>query len=99
MSYQVRYTKEAKEDIERLFNFLLKRNILAADNAKDAISKGMAFLTDFPFACRKADSANPFLREMLISFGNSGYVVLFEIENRTTVTILAVRHQKESDYH
>ncbi len=99
MSYQVRYTKEAKEDIERLFNFLLERNLQAAESAKNAIGKGMAFLEDFPFACRKANPENPFLREMLISFGNSGYVVLFEIENKTTVTILAVRHQKESDYH
>ena len=99
MSYQVRYTKEAKEDLERLFNFLLERNLQTAHSAKDAISKGMEFLKDFPFACRKADQANPFIREMLISFGNSGYVVLFEIENKTTVTILAVRHQKESDYH
>lgn len=99
MSYQVRYTKEAKEDLEILFNFLLERNLQAAESAKDAISKGMLFLKDFPFACRKADRDNPFLREMLISFGNSGYIVLFEIENKTTVTILAVRHQKESDYH
>jgi plasmid stabilization system protein ParE len=99
MSYQVRYTKEAKEDLERLFNFLLERNLQTAESAKDAISKGMLFLKDFPFACRNADRDNPFLREMLISFGNSGYVVLFEIENKTTVTILAVRHQKESDYH
>lgn len=99
MSYQVRYTKEAKEDLERLFNFLLERNLQAAESAKDALTKGMLFLKDFPFACRKANRDNPFLREMLISFGNSGYVVLFEIENKTTVTILAVRHQKESDYH
>ncbi len=98
MSYQVRYTKEAKEDLERLFNFLLERNLQAAHSAKDAISKGMEFLKDFPFTCRKADQDNPFIREMLISFGNRGYVVLFEIENKTTVTILAVRHQKESDY-
>jgi hypothetical protein len=27
------------------------------------------------------------------------YVALFEIENETTVTIVAVRHQRESDYH
>jgi mRNA-degrading endonuclease RelE of RelBE toxin-antitoxin system len=29
----------------------------------------------------------------------SGYVVLFEIENNTTVTIITVRHQREDDYH
>jgi mRNA-degrading endonuclease RelE of RelBE toxin-antitoxin system len=36
---------------------------------------------------------------MLIPFGDSGYVILFEIEDSTTVTILAVRHQREDDYH
>ena len=42
---------------------------------------------------------NPFLRELVISFGASGYVALFEIENDTVVTVLAVRHQRENDYH
>ena len=99
MSYRVRYTREAKEDIERLYRFLLDQDLLAARRAKNAISKGMEFLKDFPFACRKATSEDPFLREMLISFGHSGYVVLFEIEDQKTVTVLAVRHQREVDYH
>jgi hypothetical protein len=34
-----------------------------------------------------------------LPFGGSGYVALFEIENRETVTLLAVRHQREEDYH
>lgn len=32
-------------------------------------------------------------------FGDSGYVALFEIEPRHEVTVLAVRHQREDDYH
>ncbi len=99
MSYRVRYTRDAKEDLERLYSFLLKQDLQAARRAKDAIRKGMGFLKDFPFACRKATSEDPFLREMIISFGNSGYVILFEIEDKATVTILAVRHQRESDFH
>jgi hypothetical protein len=51
-----------------------------------------------PFICRKADD-DPFLRELLIPFGRSGYVALFEIEDAATVTIRAVRHQLEDDYH
>lgn len=54
---------------------------------------------DFTFTCRKAVPNNPFLRELLIPFGAAGYVALFEIENTETVTILAVRHQREDDYH
>ena len=42
---------------------------------------------------------DPVLREMLIPFGSAGYVVLFEIEPPSTVTVLAVRHQREDDYH
>ncbi|MDI9682423.1 type II toxin-antitoxin system RelE/ParE family toxin, partial [Burkholderia cenocepacia] len=38
-------------------------------------------------------------RELIVSFGTSGYVLLFEIEAAEQVTILAVRHQREDDYH
>jgi len=99
LSYQVRYTREAKEDIERLYTFLLEQDIQSARRAKDSIAKAMRLLEDFPFACRKSSSDNPFLREMLIPFGSSGYVALYEIEDKKTVTILAIRHQREEDYH
>lgn len=99
MSYRVRYTLAAKKDLKRLYEFLLAHDLQAARRAREAIGKSMDFLKDFPFACRKALPDNPFLREFLISFGHSGYVVLFEIENQDTVTILAVRHQREEDYH
>jgi hypothetical protein len=42
---------------------------------------------------------NPFLRELIIPFGSAGYVLLFEIGDAESVTILAVRHQREDDYH
>jgi plasmid stabilization system protein ParE len=99
MSYRVRYTKAAKEDLQRLYNFLLDHDLQAARRAREAIGKSMEFLRDFPFACRTVTPDNPFLREMLIPFGAMGYVALFEIEDNETVTILAVRHQREEDYH
>ncbi|NPT40714.1 hypothetical protein GNZ12_05175 [Paraburkholderia sp. 1N] len=36
---------------------------------------------------------------MVVPFGFAGYVVLFEIEGASTVSILAVWHQREDDYH
>jgi hypothetical protein len=36
---------------------------------------------------------------LIIPFGRSGYVALFEIENNSTVAAVAVRHQLEDDYH
>ena len=98
MSYRVRYTKGARDDIRRLYGFLLDKHIAAARRALDAIRKGVSFLQDFPFSCRKIDPKNPFLRELVIPFGSAGYVALFEIEDRSQVTILAVRHQREDDY-
>ena len=94
----MRYTRAAREDLHRLFAYLAERDIHAARRARDAIVKATAFLTEFPFSCRKAD-ANPFIRELLIPFGASGYVALYEIEEPETVTLLAIRHQREEDYH
>jgi hypothetical protein len=36
---------------------------------------------------------------LIIAFGVSGYVAPFEIDGAKTVTVLAVRHQREDDYH
>jgi len=99
VTYQVRYTRGAKNDLVRLYAFLVEQDIKAARNALASIRKGIEFLQEFPFTCRKATPDNPLLREMIISFGTRGYVVLFEIEDNKTVTILAVRHQREEDYH
>ncbi len=98
MSYRVRYTRAARNDLVRLYQFLLERDLQAATQAREAIGKSIEFLQQFPFTCRKAVPNNPFLREMVIPFGATGYVALFEIENSETVTILAVRHQREDDY-
>ena len=99
MSYRVRFTKAARDDLVRLYEFQLEHDLGAAQRALDAIGKSMELLQDFPFTCRKAVADNPFLRELLISFGAAGYVALFEIEDGRTVTILAIRHQREDDYH
>ena len=97
MSFRVRFTRGAKEDLRRLFEFLAERDIAAARRARKAIAKSIDFLTDFPWSCRKAIPDNPFVRELVIPFGGTGYVALFEIDDKG-VTILAVRHQREDDF-
>lgn len=103
MSFAVRYSASARDDLRRLYEHLLDRASTAADlelaeRALGAIVDSVASLSRSPFIYRKAGTS-PFLRELLIPFGSSGYVVLFEIEDASTVTILAVRHQLEDDYH
>jgi hypothetical protein len=41
----------------------------------------------------------PELRELVISFGDSGYIALYRYEPATdTVYVLVFRHQKEAGY-
>lgn len=104
MSYRVRLTAEAEQDLLRLFDFVLERELerggdgsLAAE-AIVAVGNAMLVLQRFPFTCRKARPDNSFLRELVIPFGATGYVALFEIVDDANVVIGAVRHQREDDY-
>ena len=105
MSFRVRLTREAADDLERLFDFVLERelqrsdgNLELADKALQAIKDGISGLRRSPFTCRKAGTS-AFLRELVIPFGRSGYVALFEIVDNENVVVGAVRHQLEDDYH
>lgn len=103
MSFAVRYSASAQDDLARLYEYLLDRattveDLDLAERALGAITGAVESLKRSPFIYRKADD-DPFLRELLIPFGSSGCVALFEIEDAATVTILAVRHQREDDYH
>lgn len=104
-AYQVIFSLEAAEDLERLFDHILERELISttgdlaiAARAIEAIRHACSFLAHSPFSCRKV-GASSFLRELIITFGGSGYVALFEIHDANTVIIGAIRHQLESDYH
>ena len=105
MKYTVEFSEAAAEDLDQLFDFALQReldsetgDLTIPERAVQAIKDGMAFLEFSPFACRKAGSS-AFLRELIIPFGRTGYVALFEIVDSHTVIIGAIRHQREDDYH
>lgn len=105
MTYAVEFSEAAVEDLERLFDFALQRELASEtgdlsnpERAIQVIKDGMALLRSSPFACRKI-SNSPFIRELVIPFGNTGYVALFEIVDSHTVIFGAVRHQREDDCH
>ena len=102
--FRLRYTDAARDDLNRLFDFLLDRAQSVEDfddaqrvidNLVDAIE---GQLSRTPFIYRKAGDS-PFLRALIVPSRAAGYVVLYEIDDRKTVTIVAVRHQLEDDYH
>ncbi|MDM0007809.1 type II toxin-antitoxin system RelE/ParE family toxin [Variovorax sp. J22G73] len=104
MSYAIRFTRQAAEDLERRYDFVLEReldrngDLALASRALEAIEHGISALAFSPFTCRKAGDS-PFIRELVIPFGASGYVALFEIEASDSIVVAAVRHQREDDYH
>ncbi len=103
MTWQVRFTEEAELDLIRLYEFILKRDTTDWSLAEAALESIRAAITttleQTPYICRKASTDSPFLRELIIPFGATGYIALFEIEDAESVTILAIRHQRESGYH
>jgi len=105
VTFRVRLTRDAEADLDRLFDFTLEReltrdggDLTLPEQAIAALRAGIATLKTSPFTCRKAGQS-PFLRELIIPFGRSGYVALFEIEDESNVAVVAVRHQLEDDYH
>jgi len=105
VTFKVRLTREAEADLERLFDFVLERelsrdggDLSLTEDAVAAIRAGFMTLKTSPFTCRKAGQS-PFLRELIIPFGRTGYVALVEIESATEVVVIAVRRLLEDDYH
>jgi plasmid stabilization system protein ParE len=78
--------------------FLAEKNPQAAKRAGLAIEHQFALLETEPEMGRPVDDL-PELRELIIPFGDSGYVALYHHAVRTdSVYVLAFRHQKEAGY-
>ena len=93
---QVVYSERALGDIERAFEFLLDKDPGSALSAAAAIRGAVETLAQHPLIGRSVTGG---LRELVISFGKTGYVALywFSVE-RSEVWVLGIRHQRELDY-
>ncbi len=91
-------TQGAALGLERCRLFLTEKNPHAAIRAAQTINQAFALLQARPEIGRPLDDL-PELRELIITFGESGYVALYNYELKTdSVYILAFRHQKEAGY-
>ena len=85
-------TAGAGRGLERCRRFLAGKNRSASVRAGQAIERQFTLLETLPNIGRPVpDQAE--LRELIISFGDSGYV-----QAEDTVYILAFRHQREAGY-
>ena len=83
--------------VQRAYRFLVEKDKDAAKAAAGAIRKQAAILKKYPQAGRPTDDLDPEHRELVVPFGVSGYVMVYEV-NADHVLVLAVRHQKEAGY-
>ena len=99
MSYEVRFAPSAEAELLELYDFLVDRDPDLAEFALRELRKAATILESFPFSCCQAlGSMDRRYRELVVPFGRYGYVMLVEVTNSTTVSVLAVRHQREDDY-
>lgn len=105
MTYKVVFTPQARADLYRLYSYLIDgaetlEDLSLAERALLAIESALnVHLSQTPFIYRKAAGGNSLRRELIIPFGATGYVALYEIAQPGKVVILAIRHQLEEDYH
>jgi plasmid stabilization system protein ParE len=84
--------------LERCRDFLATKNPQASKRAGQAIKQQLLLLEIEPKIGRPFDDP-PELRELIIPFGDSGYVALYRYEiDADSVYVLAFRHQKEAGY-
>ncbi|MFA7496179.1 MAG: type II toxin-antitoxin system RelE/ParE family toxin [Acidithiobacillus sp.] len=95
---QVIITKGAAEGLERCRRFLTLKAPEAAKRAGQSIEQQFLLLETVPDIGRPFPEM-PELRELVIAFGDSGYVALYRHEPvDDKVYVLAFRHQKEASY-
>lgn len=88
------WSPSALLDVQRLYRFLALKNLDAAKRAVTAIRQGVKVLEQQPGVGRPVDDMDDEFRDWVIDFGDSGYVARYRVDPES-VTILAVRHQKE----
>lgn len=105
-SYRVLLAEEAAEDLLRIEDFIIERELASATpdldvvrRLRDAVDHALRLLAFSPYSCRKAARAmNDKQRELIVPFGHAGLIAAFEVRG-DVVRIGAIRHQLEQDFH
>lgn len=103
MTFKVEFTPEADADLDRLFDLLLDRagTVEDAMRACEAVAALRAaadsHLATTPYSYRKV-GRSPTLRELIVPFGSTGYVLGFDIRTPELVLVAGARQQREEDF-
>lgn len=92
---QIIYTPEFVNDFEHIYNFLAEKNPIAARSLAVRLEEKLELLATIP----KVFVFFGEFRLYLLEFGSSGYAILYDhSEELDTITILRIKHQKESGF-
>jgi len=90
----IRWHPEAADDLDRLLEFLLERNVAAVPAAVEVIESGLSLLGQYPEAGRPLGDGTG-RREATFPYGAGSYVLRYRIHEHT-VFILRAWHSRES---
>ena len=88
----VRLAPAARQDIERLTDYLVLRSERAAARAADVITSAVLSLGEFSERGRPAKE--PGWRELIVPFGRGAYVIRYRVEGET-VFVTRIHHGRE----
>jgi len=91
------FAGEALADLERIFEFNFARDPATALDHIAKVRSAVLVLEAHPEIGRRVPGST--LRELVISYGKSGYVALYEYSaGEGLVRVAALRHQREAGY-
>ena len=85
---------DARDDIQRLHDFLLERDLEAAERAVRAVRLGSKSLLEYPRAGRPVDDETG-RRELFVPFGAGAYVIRYLILDDRFVVIRVWRSREK----
>lgn len=93
----VRWSDTAVAGLRRNYAYLAARDPDLTRRAAKAIREALARLLRFPHMGRHLAATSPDRRQWLISFGRSGFVVQYELDE-DDILITGFRHQREKSW-
>lgn len=92
---RIRWSEKASLDRIRFYQFLAPKNRDAALRAQTVIRSEIKILATHPEVGRPVEDLPPDYRELVIDFGQGGYVARYRYDAES-VLILSLRHGREA---
>jgi plasmid stabilization system protein ParE len=91
----IHISPEAAKDVARVRDFLSAKNPDAAKRALNEIFAALQKVHVFPVLGRPTE--DPDIRQIIVPFGNAGYIVRYTVRARTgNVLVLRIWHGREA---